>query len=238
MHLHAWFTTRSPPRLVAASSTLGMPSTAVPTTGFTSTPDSSPRSPPRHRRSSIRLGTTRGSSWWRTSLVMPSNMQSTPLPATEGGADCFAGTAFRSAMADGQFPDYAFEEALFFMEYGSDDKVLGIHLDTPLQIVVGWALYGPLDHGVVEQRQSAFLRGFYGGPNFCSNNMGLPAPRPGRDVIALHSLLPGQFVPTSTRNCAVSSTPAGTRVRKYRRSGRLCHQSSSSGHAVARPCAH
>ena len=112
---------------------------------------------------------------------------STPLPATEGGADCFAGTAFRSAMADGQFPDYAFEEALFFMEYGSDDKVLGIHLDTPLQIVVGWALYGPLDHGVVEQRQSAFLRGFYGGPNFCSNNMGLPAPRPRsrRNCVAL-----------------------------------------------------
>ncbi len=31
---------------------------------------------------------------------------------TEGGADCFAGATFNSALADGQFPDYALDEAI------------------------------------------------------------------------------------------------------------------------------
>ena len=132
---------------------------------------------------------------------------------TEGGGDCFAGATFKAALADGQFPDYALDEAIAVMEEIGDDTVIGFNPDNPLQVLLAQSLHGPLDHGTVAERQAAFLRGVYDGPNFCVDSRGLPAPRPGISVLASQSLLPSQPVVASATNCSVSTSDAGTRVR-------------------------
>jgi predicted metalloprotease len=132
---------------------------------------------------------------------------------TEGGADCFAGATFNSALADGQFPDYALDEAISLMEYIADDTILGINPKSPLQVEIAEVLYGRLDHGTVAERQAAFLRGVYGGANFCVDSRGLPGPPAGIRVLASQSLLPSRSVATPTKTCSVSTSDAGTRVR-------------------------
>lgn len=135
----------------------------------------------------------------------------TPLPGTEGGADCFAGAAFGLAAAGDNFPEYALDEALSFLSTGGDDKVMGFNRHNRSQVVTAWMLFGPLDHGTVVERQAAFLRGFYGGPDFCSGTLKSPSPRIGGDVLASKSLL--QIVAGSTQTCRMTPSAAGIRVR-------------------------
>ncbi|WP_348265121.1 neutral zinc metallopeptidase [Telmatobacter sp. DSM 110680] len=141
-----------------------------------------------------------------------------PLPGTEGGADCFAGAVFGFAAANNDFPEYAFDEALSFLSIGGDDTVLGFNPNDPknrTRVIYTWMLFGPLDHGTVVERQSAFLRGFYGGPDFCSGTLKTPSPRTGGDALVSHSLLLSQSTVTSTQNCLVTPSSKGIRVRNY-----------------------
>ncbi len=135
-----------------------------------------------------------------------------PLPGSEGGADCFAGVALGYALADKRFPDYAFDEAMFFMEYASDDTVLGFNPKNRDQVLFTSFILGSLDHGMVAQRQAAFLRGFYGGPSFCTATLQKPVPQSGKSILASQSLALSQTAPSSSPNCQVSAGRDGVRV--------------------------
>ena len=74
-------------------------------------------------------------------------------------------------------------------------------------------VFGPLDHGTVVERQAAFLRGFYGGPDFCSGTLKSPSPRIGGTVLESQSLLQPQFGTGSKQNCRVSPSAAGISVQ-------------------------
>jgi predicted metalloprotease len=136
-----------------------------------------------------------------------------PLPGSEGGADCFAGVAFGYALADKRFPDYAFDEAMFFMEYASDDTILGFNPKNRDQVLFTEFFFGPLDHGIVAQRQAAFLRGFYGGPSFCTATLKKPAPQAGKSILASQPLAFLKVPPSASPDCQISSGSGGMRVR-------------------------
>jgi len=133
------------------------------------------------------------------------------MPTSEAAADCFAGAETRQMKADGGMDEHSFDEALAFMEFGGDDKVLGIDPDSA-QFIIAWFIYGGLNHGIVEQRQEAFLRGFYGGPTFCTDGLGPPRPPAGGSVLSFQSLVSRQLNPAG-HGCFVFTGKDGVEMR-------------------------
>ncbi len=134
------------------------------------------------------------------------------MPTSEAAADCFAGAETRQVKADGGLAEHSFDEALAFMEFGGDDKVIGFNPNNSAQVVLAWAIYGPLNHGVVEQRQEAFLRGFYGGADFCTDGLGSPSPSAGGKVIAFQPLVARQLN-SPAPGCFLSAGRDGVEMR-------------------------
>ncbi len=139
------------------------------------------------------------------------------LPASEAVADCFAGAFTRHANSDRRLGEHDFDEALALMELIGDDKLLGFNPNNPQQVqyanvIATHILHTELDHGTVVQRQEAFLRGFYGGPRFCTDRLGQSAPPAGGPVLAYRSLNSAQ-VSTPTPGCSISSSEDGVKVR-------------------------
>jgi len=134
------------------------------------------------------------------------------MPTSEAAADCFAGAETRQVKADGGLGEHSFDEALAFMEFGGDDKVIGFDPNNSAQVILAWALYGGLNHGVVDQRQEAFLRGFYGGANFCTDGLGPARPPAGGSVLAFQSLVSRQLNPPGP-GCSVSAGSDGVTMQ-------------------------
>lgn len=79
-------------------------------------------------------------------------------------------------------------------------------------------MFLPIDHGIVEQRHTAFLGGYYGGPGFCG--LGVPKPPTAGRVIATTSLLPPSSISPGRGNiCTWSNEPGGLRVRNLSTTG-------------------
>lgn len=136
------------------------------------------------------------------------------MPSSEGGADCFAGVANRRAKTNGQLTESGLAEALFTMEFVSDDKRIGFDPNNTFSSMLAFALYHP-DHGIVSQRQGAFMRGYYGGPTFCGGVWkNPPSPSPAGRIIASLPLGPSANIsPGNALGCSLSPGPAGLTVR-------------------------
>lgn len=139
------------------------------------------------------------------------------LPASEAVADCFSGAFTRQVKADGKLGEHDFDEALALMGLIGDDKLLGYNPNNPEQVqyanvVAIHIFHAELNHGTVVQRQEAFLRGFYGGPRFCTDGLGPPAPPPAGGAVLAHQSLNSAQVSTPTPGCTISSGEDGVRV--------------------------
>lgn len=132
------------------------------------------------------------------------------LPASESAADCFAGATTRQIKADGLLSTSDISEALFLMDMLGDDKVIGYGATTAWGVLL---LRDPDPHGSSQERQAAFLRGYYGGPAFCTDSLGAPKPPAGGRILASLRLAGPQAVSGAGSGCVVSPGQDGVHVR-------------------------
>jgi len=127
-------------------------------------------------------------------------------------ADCFAGVITRQAKKDGALELGDFEEGVLSLEFAGDDRAQHVNTSDILSRMIFISKEG-LNHGLSENREAAFVQGYYLGPESCSAKLG-----PVRYAPAAKTLLNERQVPNpqnyaaGSPTCTWQNSQAGTRV--------------------------
>jgi predicted metalloprotease len=133
--------------------------------------------------------------------------------ASEQVADCFAGVITRRSKTDGLLEAGDLEEGLYSLSNAGDE--VGRHVGTDFLDRMHFIIrMGGLSHGFVEQRQGAFLQGYFGGVSFCSTKFGpARAPVAGRVIFTTPLGLLSPTPAGSARTCSWTSDLRGLHLR-------------------------
>ncbi|HLK63251.1 MAG TPA: neutral zinc metallopeptidase [Bryobacteraceae bacterium] len=132
---------------------------------------------------------------------------------SEQVADCFAGVITRRSKTDGLLEAGDLEEGMYSLANAGDEvgHKVGNDLAERLHFIVRM---GGLSHGFVEQRQGAFLQGYYGGANLCTTKFGPPKPLPAGNAIVSMPLGPLSPTPSgAARSCVWTGGIRGLQLR-------------------------
>jgi predicted metalloprotease len=127
-------------------------------------------------------------------------------------ADCFAGVITRQAKKDGALEPGDFEEGVLSLESAGDDRMAGVNTSDALSRIIFMIKFGK-NHGLSENREAAFIQGFYIGPEACSEKLGNPKYPPAAGVLLREVQVPNpQNYAGGSVSCTWHNTPAGNRV--------------------------
>jgi predicted metalloprotease len=156
------------------------------------------------------------------------NEKSTQEFADEQTADCFAGVITHQEKLSKHLEPDDFEEGLYSISMAGDDRVAGLNYDTMDQReAIRYILTRPVTHGHADDREVAYVSGFYGGMRACSKTLGGAILTPASRAI----FTAGPQLPTSAAgHCTLSKLQSGFTVKDVSYSDDFCqlHELSSS----------
>ncbi len=137
----------------------------------------------------------------------------TPGPSFQGEqvADCFAGVITRRAKTDGLLEAGDLAEGLNALAIAGDEVNQSVDMNNVGSQLRLRLRMGNQAHGFIEQRQAAFMHGYYGGVSFCSPRLGIA--RPPAAIRQVTSNAMTAFSAGTGRVCSWSVQNGGLRVR-------------------------
>jgi predicted metalloprotease len=138
-------------------------------------------------------------------------------------ADCFAGVITRQAKRDGALEAGDFEEGVLSLEFAGDDHGSGVNTSDLISRLI-FTSKG-LSHGLSDNREAAFVQGYYIGPEACSAKLGPVRYPPVQKILLREQQVPNpQKYAAGSPTCSWQNSPAGNRVLNIRgaQSGAYC----------------